>query len=217
MAGFARTADVQAFRSGLQQETHILHFQPADFIDEFSYSHPDELADRYAALLASEELPELTAAEAGLIRLFNEHSDIGDTVAGAALMAGAIFAKHINRVQGMDVFTKSRFYLGLALNLLDLKKLAEFGEGNDDPASRLMAQWLLERQEDLPAVLARWRQAGLRLARSKSMAPPWPELQGPGRTVAKNDPCPCGSGRRARRCHPAGLPVVQAQLEGSQS
>ncbi|MER6488367.1 SEC-C metal-binding domain-containing protein [Streptomyces virginiae] len=30
---------------------------------------------------------------------------------------------------------------------------------------------------------------------------------GPGRSVAKNAACPCGSGRKARRCHPAGVPV----------
>ncbi|MFE2291934.1 MULTISPECIES: SEC-C metal-binding domain-containing protein [Streptomyces] len=28
---------------------------------------------------------------------------------------------------------------------------------------------------------------------------------GPGRSVG-NTPCPCGSGRKARRCHPAGVP-----------
>jgi hypothetical protein len=206
MAGFTRTADVQAFRSGLQQETYVLHFKQVDLMDEFSYSRPDELADRYAALLASEELPELTMAESGLISLFNEHSDMGDTVAGAALMAGAIFAKHIDQVQGMNAFTKSGFYQGLAFHLLDLKKLAEFGEGNDDPASGFMAKWLLGRQENLPDVLDGWRQSGLRLARSKGIALPRPELQGSGRTVAKNGTCPCGSGRRARRCHPAGLP-----------
>ena len=217
VAGFGRTVDVQAFRSGLQQETYVLHFVQADFLDGFSYSRPDELADRYAALLASEELPELTAAESGLRSLFNEHSDAGDTVTGAALMAGAIFAKNINQVQGMDVFTRSGFYQGLALHLLDLKKLAEFGKGNEDPASRLMAEWLLERQEDLPEILTRWRQAGLRLARSRGMALPRPELEGPGRTVAKNDPCPCGSGRRARRCHPGGLSAAQTRLEGPQS
>jgi hypothetical protein len=214
MAGFARTAAVRAFRSGLQREIYVLHFKQADFIGEFSYSHPDELADRYAALLAREELPELTAAESGLISLFNEHSDMGETVTGAALMAGASFAEHIRQVQGMDSFVKSGYYRWLALHLLDLKKLAEFCEGTDDPASRLMAAWLLERHDGLPEVLTTWRQAGLRLARSKGMALPSTEFEGPGRTVAKNDPCPCGSGRRARRCHPAGVPPIQARPEG---
>ena len=206
MAGFARTVDVQALRSGLQQEIYVLHFEQADFLGEFSYSCPDELADRYAALLANEELPKLTEAESGLISLFNEHSDTGSAVAGAALMAGASFARHIRQVQGMAAVPDFGFYRGLALHLLDLEKLAEFGEGNDDPACRLMAIWLLERKADLPEVLAKWRQAGLRLARSKGMAVSGGKLEGPGRTVAKNDPCPCGSGRRARRCHPAGVP-----------
>lgn len=217
MAGFARTADVRAFRSGLQQETYVLHFMQADFIDEFTYSRPDELADRYEALLSNEELPELTAAEPGLISLFNERSGMGDTVTEAALMTGASFARNIKQVLGMDLFTKSGVYQALALQLLDPKNLAEFGERDEERAYRLMAEWLLERPDNLPEVLSRWRQAGLRLARSKGMAFPWPELAGPGRTVAKNDPCPCGSGRRARRCHPAGLSVVQTRPEGSQS
>ncbi|MEU9015901.1 SEC-C metal-binding domain-containing protein [Streptomyces sp. NPDC048479] len=34
-----------------------------------------------------------------------------------------------------------------------------------------------------------------------------PRPEGPGRSVAKNAACPCGSGRKARRCHPAGIPV----------
>jgi hypothetical protein len=217
MAGFARTADVRAFRSGLQQETYVLHFIQADFVDEFTYSRPDELADRYAALLSNEELPELTAAESGLISLFNERSGVGDTVTEAALMTGASFARNIKQVLGMDLFTKSGVYQALALQLLDLKNLAEFRERDEERAYKLMAEWLLQRSDNLPEVLSRWRQAGLRLARSKGMALPGPELAGPGRTVAKNDPCPCGSGRRARRCHPAGLPVVQTQPEGPQS
>lgn len=214
MAGFARSVDVRAFRSGLQREIYVLHFKQADCTDEFSYSRPDELADRYAALLAREELPELTAAESGLVSLFNEHSDMGDTVAGAALMAGASFAKHISQVQGMDRFAKSGHYRWLALHLLDVKKLAEFCEGCDDPASRLVAAWLLERGDDLSEVLSGWRHTGLRLARSKGMALRSPEFEGPGRTVAKNDSCPRGSGRRARRCHPAGVPEIQARQEG---
>ncbi|MFB7763307.1 SEC-C metal-binding domain-containing protein [Streptomyces xiamenensis] len=37
----------------------------------------------------------------------------------------------------------------------------------------------------------------------KNLAPS--SSQGPGRSVAKNAPCPCGSKRKARRCHPAGI------------
>jgi hypothetical protein len=170
MAGFARTADVQAFRSGLMPETYVLHFRQADFIGEFSYSRPAELAGRYAALLATEELPELTPAEAGLISLFNRHS-AGNTVAKAALAAGASFAEHIGQVQGLDALPELGIFQGLALHLFDLEKLAEFGERTERPAFRLMAEWILERQDGLPEVLATWRLAGLRLARSLGISP----------------------------------------------
>jgi len=213
VAGFRRTSRVRAHRSRLQKEIHVLTFEQAGFIDQFSYSRPDELADRYTALLASEEIPELSRAESGLISLFNEHSDMGGAVIGAALMAGASFMKDIKSVQGMDEFVESGYWRDLAMHLLDREKLAEFGEDIQDPASRLMSGWLLERWDDLPEALAGWRQAGLRLARSKGIALPYPELEGPGRTVAKNDPCPCGSGRKARRCHPAGLPAVKQLRE----
>jgi len=63
----------------------------------------------------------------------------------------------------------------------------------------------LERQDKLPELLAGWRQAGDRLARSRGLVASRPKPQGSGRTVPKNAPCPCGSGRRAGRCHPAGL------------
>ncbi len=209
MAGFRRTSKVQAFRSGLQKETHVLHFGQVGFVAEFSYSRPDELADRYSPLLASEEVPELSPAESGLVALFNEHSDEGDTVAGAALMAGSAFAKDIKKVQGMQAFAESGYWQGLATHLLDPRKLAQFEKGIEDQASKFMAGWLLERQGRLPEVLAGWRENGQRLARSRGMVLPWLEPEGGGRTVAKNDPCPCGSGRRARRCHPAGLPAAE--------
>jgi hypothetical protein len=124
-------------------------------------------------------------------------------------MAGASFAKDIKKVQGIDAFAKSGYWQGLALHMLDPRKLAEFGEGSEDPASRLMARWLLKRRDDLPEVLTEWRNAGLRLARSRGMAFPRSEVEGLGRIVAKNDLCPCGSGLRARRCHPAGLPAAK--------
>ena len=209
VAGFTRTSRVRERRSGLQKETHVLHFEQADFVDQFSYSRPDELADRYTALLASEEIPELSQAESSLIRLFNEYSDMGSAVTRAALMAGASFAKDIKNVQGMHTFAESGYWRSLAIHLLDREKLAEFEKDTENPASRHMSGWLMERWDHLPDVLAGWRRAGLRLARSKSIALPRPELEGPGRTVAKNDPCPCGSERKARRGHPAGLPLIK--------
>jgi SEC-C motif len=207
LAGFSRTSQVLAFRSGLQKDTYVLHFGQSGFVGEFSYSRPEELVGRYVDLLACEEVPELSPTESSLVSLFNEHSDLGDTVTGAAMMAGATFAKDIRKVQGMNVFAESGFWRGLAVNLLDPRKTAEFGNGTDDPASRFMARWILDHQDNLPEILTRWREAGRSLARSKGITFPRPKPEGPGRTVAKNDPCPCGSGRRARRCHPAGLPA----------
>ena len=95
------------------------------------------------------------------------------------------------------------------MHMLDPEKIAEFREGTGDPASKFMAGWVLERQDNLPEVLAGWREAGQRLARSRGVALPRPKPGRTTRTVAKNDPCPCGSGRRARRCHPAGLPAAE--------
>lgn len=206
MVGFRRTSEVRAIKSRLQKEIHVLHFGQCGFAREFSYSRPEELDDRYATLLASEEIRELSSVESGLISLFNEHSDMGDTVAGAALMAGASFAKDIRKVQGMEAFAESGYWQGLALHLLDPGKLVEFRDGIEDQASKFMAGWLLARQGNLPEVLTSWHEAGQRLARSRGMTLPGRKSEGTGRAVAKNAPCPCGSGRRARRCHPAGLP-----------
>ncbi len=206
MAGFRRTSEVRAIRSGLQKEIYVLHFGQSGYVEEFSYSRPEELEDRYAALLVSEEVRELSPVESGLVSLFNEQSDMGDTVVGAALMAGASFAKDIRKVQGMEAFAKSGYWQGLALQLLDTGKLAEFGDDIEDQASKFMAGWLLARQDNLPEILTGWREAGRRLARSKGMNLPGHKPEGTGRAVAKNALCPCGSRRRARRCHPAGLP-----------
>jgi hypothetical protein len=205
MAGFKRTSEVRAIKSGLQ-EIHVLVFGQSELTEEFSYSRPEELNDRYAALVASEEVSELSPAESDLVSLFNEQSDMGATVTGAALMAGASFAKDIRKVQGMEAFARSGYWQGLALHLLDPGKLADFGASTEDQASKFMAGWLLARQNSLPEVLAGWRDSGWRLARSKGMALANHKHKGAGRTVAKNALCPCGSGRKARRCHPTGLP-----------
>jgi len=204
LVGFERTSQVLALRSGLQLDLYVLHFKQEGIVDEVSYSRPEELADRYADLLAREEMAALSGAEAGLVGLFNEPSDEGAAVTGAALMAGASFLKNVFKVQGMEIFAKNRFYEALAVNFMDLRKLAEFGEENEDPASRLVSAWVLERQDELPDVLQAWRETGVRIARSRGLVPR-SKPQGSGRTVPKNAPCPCGSGRRAGRCHPAGL------------
>ena len=152
LVGFGRTSLVSALESRLQQDAHILGFEQADLADEVVYSHPADLADRYSALLSAEEVPVLSPAESGLVELFNAQAG-EDVVVGAALMAGAAFLRDVFKVQGMDIFSQ-RPYSGVVLHLLDLRKLADFGSKNEDPASRLMSQWILERQDALPEVLA---------------------------------------------------------------
>lgn len=205
LVGFRRTSQVHALESELQPDVCILGFEQADLADEISYSHPEDLADRYSALLAAEEVPTLSAAESGLAGLFNDQVD-ENVVPGAAVMAGAAFLQDVFKVQGMDIFAESPTYQGIALHLLDLRKLADFGSENEDPASRLMSQWILERQDSLPEVLAVWRRAGAAIARAHGLSPSRSRPRGSGRTVPKNAPCPCGSGRKAGRCHPGGLP-----------
>jgi hypothetical protein len=155
--------------------------------------------------MAAEETPTLSAAESGLVELFNDQADEG-VIPGAAVMAGAAFLQNVFKVQGMDIFTKTPTYQGVALHLLDLRKLADFGSKNEDPASRLMSQWILERQDSLPEALAVWRRAGAAIARAHGLTPSRSRPLGSGRTVPKNAPCPCGSSRKAGRCHPGGLP-----------
>ncbi|MFF1932897.1 SEC-C metal-binding domain-containing protein [Streptomyces sp. NPDC058228] len=60
--------------------------------------------------------------------------------------------------------------------------------------------WLLECIDAFPTPLTRWRTRGNSVVRR-----PLQQTDGPGRSVSKNAPCPCGSGRKARRCHPAGV------------
>jgi len=204
LLGFKRTSQVHAFESQLQQELYILGFEQADLVDEVVYSHPADLAARYSALLSAEEVPKLSPGESGLVELFNAQSD-GDVVAGAALMGGAAFLQDVFKVQGMDIFSERPTYRSLAVHLLDLRKLADFGAELEDEASRLMSQWILERQDSLPEVLTAWRRAGVAVARAHGLTPSRAKPPGSGRTVPKNALCSCGSGRKAGRCHPGGL------------
>jgi len=160
VVGFARTAAVQALESHLQRGTLVLHFGHDGPVDSFSYTRPNELADRYLDLLAKETMPVTTPAERALIGLFNRVDDDGDTVAGAALMAGAAFARDVFRVQGMHVFKRETYRAAAAMLLLDNEASRDFATKCRDDAARTMAQWLLERGDELPKILTEWRRTG---------------------------------------------------------
>ncbi len=108
-------------------------------------------------------MPETTSAERTLIGLFNRIDDDGDTVTGAAMMAGAAFARDIFRVHGMDVFNRQA-YQAFAVLLLQDEAGRDFSDCKDE-AARAVAGWILERGDDLPRVLRQWRRAGRRQVR----------------------------------------------------
>ncbi|MEW5655217.1 SEC-C domain-containing protein [Streptomyces cinereoruber] len=211
MVGFSRTKSVEAFRSSLQDGLFVLHFFHSEVIDSFAYSSPEELEDHYRALLAAELPIKPSASEQALIDRFNATStpdeptgDPGAVVAGAAVMIGAAFAPHVFRVQGMQHFSDRRSYGFIARQFLDRDELSQAAVDFPDASGRTAAQWLLDRGDDLPAALSLWRELGKQQVSGVTL--PKERPAGPGRSVGKNTPCPCGSGRKARRCHPAGVP-----------
>jgi hypothetical protein len=131
MVGFAHTTDIRARESQLQYGTFVLHFSHAGRVDSIAYTRPDELGDRYRELLVNETVPEATPAEWTLIGLFNRVDDDGGTVTGAAVMAGAAFARDIFRVQGMHVFNRQA-YQGFAALLLHDEACRDFTGCEDD-------------------------------------------------------------------------------------
>jgi hypothetical protein len=143
----------------------VLHFRHGGRVGSFAYTRPDELAGRYRRLLATEAVPATSPAERELVHLFNELSDIDDTVVGAAVMAGAAFAPDVFRVQGMDLFDRDAFRTMAAIFLLDITATREAAASCEDGASRAVARWLLERGDELPKVLSGWRRAGRRQVR----------------------------------------------------
>jgi hypothetical protein len=168
LMGFTRTAGVEAFESVLQRGTFVLHFfyHQAEQTGSLAHRRPQELADHYQELLAAETIPATTPAERELISLFNEVSnEDGGTVAGAALMAGAAFARDIFRVQGISQFNRQIYRTMAAGLLLDETAVADVAATFEDPAGRAVAEWLLERGDDLPRVLSQWRRAARRQIR----------------------------------------------------
>ncbi|WP_069885807.1 YecA family protein [Streptomyces luteocolor] len=198
-AGFRETRSVFAHESGLQPGVYTLHFEQAQRADDFSYRGAAGVRERFAKVLAAEEDLPLSDAEAELVRLFNRVSDHddGDVVTGAALITGAAFAKDVFRLRGLKAF-QGKHYPTIAG--LFLKGTTQEIRGFSDEAFGAVGPWLLEHMDNLPTPLARWRARGTGMVRRASQRPEGPE--GPGRSVAKNAPCPCGSGRKARRCLP---------------
>ncbi|MFH8885831.1 YecA family protein [Streptomyces californicus] len=210
VVGYSRTKSVEAFRSSLQDDLFVLHFLHDKVIDSFSYSGPEEVKERYENLLAAELRIEISAAEKVLIDRFNAMStpdeptgDPGAVVAGAAVMIGAGFAPDIFRVQGMQRFDERDSYGLIARQFLERSGLTEAAATFPDASGKAAAQWLLDKGDDAPAVLSLWRDLGKQRVSGRTI--PKQRPVGPGRSVGKNTPCPCGSGRKARRCHPAGV------------
>ncbi|KJS52496.1 hypothetical protein VM98_31050 [Streptomyces rubellomurinus subsp. indigoferus] len=207
-AGYAATDAVDIRPSGLQGDMHVVHFSHTSAVDTFIYSGRSELHDRYQELLAAETLIEVSPGEKTLVDRFNAIStppgedNPGATVTGAAIMAGAGYARNVFRLSGMKIFTRPS-YATLAAWLLTDDGLREAAETLEDESSRAAAQWLLERGDQLPPTLARWRARGREQTSGRTA--PKAKPTGPGRSVPKNAACPCGSGRKAGRCHPAGL------------
>ncbi|MFF0451114.1 hypothetical protein ACFYT4_32830 [Streptomyces sp. NPDC004609] len=211
VVGFSRTTSVEMFRSALQDGLFVLHFFHSEVIDSCAYSNPEELEDRYRALLAAERPIKLSSGEQALVDRFNATStpdeptgDPGSVVAGAAVMMGAAFAPNVFRVQGMEHFSDRRSYGAIARQFLDREELSQAAVAFPDASGKAAAQWLLEQGDDVPAALSLWRELGKQ--RVSGLTPPKVRSAGPGRSVGKNAHCPCGSGRKARRCHPAGVP-----------
>ncbi|MFJ4519214.1 SEC-C metal-binding domain-containing protein [Streptomyces sp. NPDC088816] len=204
--GFESTSAVIAHESGLQPGIYTLHFEHQGQADEFSYHSPEELRDRFADALTSEPDLRVSDAEGVLIRLFNrlDDEDEGDVVTGAALIAGAAFAKNVFKVQGMKAFAGKHYpaVAGLLLKGSE-QEILEFCHSAQDEAFSAVGPWVVEQAGVLPLPLQRWRKRGESMVRRSVPQRP----TGPGRSVVKNAACPCGSGRKARRCHPAGFPV----------
>ncbi|MCE7082966.1 SEC-C metal-binding domain-containing protein [Streptomyces sp. ST2-7A] len=205
-AGFESTHAVFAHESGLQPGVYTLHFEHRGQADEFSYRKAGEIRERFAEALAGEQELPVSNWENVLVRLFNRIDDggEGDVVTGAALAAGAAFAKDIFKLQGLKAFRGKSYptVAGLLLKGTE-QEIREFSAASQDEAFSAVGPWVLERAGSFPVPLQRWRSRGQgTVSHSRPQVP-----DGPGRSVARNAPCPCGSGRKARRCHPAGSPA----------
>ncbi|MEY9862849.1 hypothetical protein ABH935_008497 [Catenulispora sp. GAS73] len=162
VGGFRRTTRVDVHPSPIQPGVSTLTFGHADEVDHFAYARPEELGARYHQLLRNEQDIVVKPSEAKLIALFNSvadenNEDPAGVVAGAAMYAGAAYAPGILSVQGLSE------YAGHADNarlFLDRESLRSWAIEAPDPSTRLMARWLIARNDNVPEVLAGWRKIG---------------------------------------------------------
>ncbi|MBS2532570.1 hypothetical protein KGQ20_07275 [Catenulispora sp. NF23] len=162
LGGFRRTTQVNVHPSPIQQGKSTLTFCHADEVNRFAYSRPEELEARYHQLLCDEQDIFVKPSEAKLIALFNSmvdenNEDPGGVVAGAAMYAGAVFAPSILSVLGLSAYAS---HANSAHLFLDHENLRIWAIEAKDPATKLMARWLIARKDNIPDVLAEWRKIG---------------------------------------------------------
>lgn len=173
LSGYRRTTRVHVHPSTLQPGVSTLIFGHADEVDHFSYSQPEELAERYHQLLLDEQDIVVKPSETKLIALFNSvadenNEDPAGVVAGAAMYAGAAFVPDILSVQDLSAYAR---HAEIAHLFLDHENLRGWAIEAPDPSTRLMARWLIARSDNIPEVLAGWRKIGRTL-------PPPPKPRG---------------------------------------
>lgn len=173
LSGFRRTTGVVVHPSPIQPGVSTLTFSHADEVDHFAYSRPEELRERHHKLLQDEPDIVVKPSEGKLIAFFNsmndeDNEDPANLVAGAAMYAGAAFAPGIFSVQGFGVY---RGHADIAHLFLIREELRNWAIEAPDPSTRLMARWLIARNDNIPEVLARWRRVG-------RTSPPAPKPRG---------------------------------------
>jgi hypothetical protein len=164
-----------------------LQFRCSVPVGTFRWRHGRDLSGRYCELLATEAEIVVPEPERRLIDMFNDLSGEGDTVAGAAVMAGAVALRGVRQLQGGAAITGDA-YAALAARFLE--SWDDDPAGFADPATSAMAALLRDPTWRVPTILARWR------AEWPSRLPLRPPLR-----QGRNERCGCGSGSKYKHCH----------------
>jgi hypothetical protein len=182
-------------------------FQHGPAVQRFEATGRPELLVRYEQALGGEQPLAVTAHEQRLVTRFNSRVVVDAfQVIFAALLLGGVSVPGCASALDLPEATL-RSALAQTTGLLTSADLRDRMRADPAMAMDDALGWLAEREAEstVPPLLASWR-AGLvqRLPQART-AP-----VGPGRSVSKNAPCPCGSGRKAARCHPAGVPPTDS-------